>query len=180
MEILTYKINTSNLGKFKEFKHLFAKYGVILEPTHFDLREIDAEAIEVVCHKASQLENTIVEDTSLEIEEAQVGINIRWLLDHLPDYIGRKAEWVVLMAIKQNNTIFIYKGSVLGSIVKAKGTEGFGFDPVFLPEGATETLAESKPEVFNARAKAIEALMKNNVWKTHPVIENWEGSWQDS
>lgn len=180
MKTTKWKLNTSNPGKFEEFKRLFAKYGCSLEVSHFDLPEIDADAIKVISNKASQLgDNIIVEDTSLEIEGASIGINIRWLLDHLPEYAGRKAEWTVLLGLRQDDTIFIYKGSVSGTIVKPRGIAGFGFDPVFLPDGAKETLAESKPDLYNARAKAVEALIHEKVWITHPVLENWTGPWQD-
>jgi len=179
MKRSTWKLNTSNPGKFEEFKRLFAKYGSILETSHIDLKEIDADPIKVVAHKASRLgENIIVEDTSLEIEGASVGINIRWLLDHLTEYAGRKAEWTVLLAFRQDNQIYIYKGRVSGEIVLPRGTTGFGFDPVFLPNGSTKTLAEFKPDLLNARAKAVESLLKGNVWMKHPIIENWEGPWQ--
>lgn len=181
MKCSTWKLNTSNPGKFEEFKHLFAKYGSTLETSHIDINEIDADPIKVVAHKASQLgENIVVEDTSLDIEGASVGVNIRWLLDHLTEYAGRKAEWTVLLAFRQDNQIYIYKGSQSGIIVPARGTTGFGFDPVFLPNGSTKTLAESKPDLFNARAKAVEALLKGDVWTKHPIIENWEGPWQKS
>lgn len=176
-----WKLNTSNLGKFEEFKRLFFQHGFSLEATHFDLREIVSDPIQVIAHKASQLgENIIVEDTALDIEGESVGINIRWLLDHLADYVGRKAEWTVLLAIHQGAEIYIFKGSVSGVIVEPKGSGGFGFDPVFLPDGAIETLAESKPDLVNARAKAVEAFVKGEVWKTHPVMKNWSGPWQDA
>jgi XTP/dITP diphosphohydrolase len=179
MKCSTWKLNTSNPGKFEEFKRLFAKHGSTLETSHIDLKEIDADPIKVVAHKASQLgENIIVEDTSLDIEGASVGVNIRWLLDHLTEYAGRKAEWTVLLAFRQDNQIYIYKGSISGTIVQPRGATGFGFDPVFLPNGSTETLAESKPDLFNARAKAVESLLKGDIWTKHPIIEKWEGPWQ--
>jgi len=174
-----WKLNTSNLGKFEEFKRMFAQYGITLEATHFDLKEIDADPISVVAHKASQLgDHVIIEDTSLEIEGASVGVNVRWLLDHLPEYAGRKTYWTVLLAYREGNEVIIYKGCVSGTIVQPSGTSGFGFDPVFLPEGASKTLAESKPDQYNARAKAVEALVKKKGAITHPVIEKWEGPWQ--
>ncbi len=174
-----WKLNTSNLNKFEEFKRLFAKYGYTLEGSHFDLKEIDADLIQVIVHKASQLgENILVEDTSLEIEGTSIGIHIRWLLDHLLQYIGRQAEWTVLLAFRQGQQIFIYKGAISGKIVLPRGMAGFGFDSVFLPHGSQKTLAESKPDDFNARAKAVEALMKGEVWTKHPMIENWKGLWQ--
>lgn len=174
-----WKLNTSNAGKFEEFKRLFSQFEMPLEVSHIDLREIEADPIEVIAHKASQLEERVlVEDTSLDIESADVGIHVRWLLDHLPDYEGRKAEWSVLLAFRQEEQIYIYKGVVLGTIVKPRGDFGFGFDPVFLPDGCKETLAESKPDSVNARAKAVEALIKEQIWATHPVIEKWNGPWQ--
>jgi XTP/dITP diphosphohydrolase len=143
-----------------------------------DLKEIDADPVSVVAHKASQLaENVMVEDTSLEIEGASIGIHVRWLLDHLPDYIGRRAEWLVLLAVRKGDLIHIYKGSVLGTIVESRGV-GFGFDPVFLPHEETNTLAESKPDHCSARALAVEALLQESVWKTHSAIKNWDGPWQ--
>lgn len=177
----SWKLNTSNLGKFEEFKRLFAQYGEALEATHIDLEEIEADPIKVIAHKASQMaENTIVDDSSLEVEGLSIGVNVRWLLDHLPGYVGHKAEWTSLLAFRRDDQIFIYKGSVLGSIVKPRGKSGFGFDPVFLPNGAIETLAESKPDAYNARAKAVEALMQDHEWIIHPVIDDWQGPWQNS
>lgn len=175
-----WKLNTSNPGKAEEFKLLFKKLGIDVEITHLDLEEIIAEPIKVVAHKAGQVdEGIVVEDTSLEIEGASVGINIRWLLEHLAEYVGRKAEWVVLLAFRQGGQINIYKGSVAGTIVMPKGTTGFGFDPYFLPDGSKETLSQSKTDTFNARAKAVAALINGDVWTKHPMIENWEGPWQN-
>ncbi len=179
MKNLHWKLNTSNLGKFEEFKRLFGKFGCSLSATHFDLKEIDADPISVITHKASQMdEEIIVDDTSLEIEGAAVGVNIRWLLFHLPEYIGRKAIWTVLLAYRKNNEVLVYRGSISGTIVEPKGSNGFGFDPTFLPDGAEKTLAESKPDQFSSRAKAVEALMNGNLWTKQPVIFNWNGPWQ--
>ncbi|WP_068468777.1 non-canonical purine NTP pyrophosphatase [Candidatus Protochlamydia phocaeensis] len=174
-----WKLNTSNKGKLEEFQRLFAKHGQTLHASDEDLNEIDADPIRVIAHKASQLgENILVEDTTLEIEGASIGVNIRWLLDHLPRYIGRKAQWIVLLAYRQGEKVFIYKGNLSGTIVEPKGSGGFGFDPVFLPERAEETLAQSKPDAFNARAKAVEALLKGEPWVIHPCIKTWQGPWQ--
>jgi XTP/dITP diphosphohydrolase len=176
----TWKLNTSNLGKFKEFERLFKLHGIKLEVTHIDLDEIDAGLIEVIAHKASQLEEgVIVEDTSLEIEGAKVGVNIRWLLEHLDQFEGKKAEWIVLLAYRKKDKVYVFKGSQLGQIVKAKGQEGFGFDPYFLPDGADTTLAESKPDQFNARAKAVEAFVKIKPCIIHEAIYKWDGKWQN-
>lgn len=174
-----WKLNTSNLNKFEEFKRLFAQYGDRLEATHIDLKEINADPLTVIAHKASKVdENVLVEDTVLDVEGTSVGIHVRWLLDHLADYVGRQAQWKVLLAYRQGNKVRVYKGSVTGQIVEPSGTSNFGFDPIFLPDGASETLAESKPDEFNARAKAVEYLIQNKIWMTAPSIPEWEGPWQ--
>lgn len=172
-------LNTSNPGKFEEFKRLFAKHDRTLTATHEDLPEIDADPVTVVAHKASSVpENVIVEDTSLDVEGAEVGINIRWLLDHLQEYAGKKATWTVLLAMHRGDMVVVYKGEVHGTIVQSKGKGGFGFDPYFLPDGSDQTLAQFKPDSVNARAKAVEALVENRIYKQVPAIKEWHGKWQ--
>lgn len=174
-----WRLNTSNQGKLEEFQKLFTKHNLPLSSTHIDLNEIDADPISVVAHKASQLdESVLIEDTSLEIEGAAVGINVRWLLDHLNELTGRKAVWTVLLAYRQGDEVLIFKGEVQGTIVPARGDKGFGFDPVFLPDNASQTLAEAKPDEVNARALAVKALAKGNVFKKVKAIYKWDGPWQ--
>lgn len=175
-----FRLNTSNLGKLAEFRSLFKEYGITLTETTHELREIDADPITVIAHKASQLEEgVIVEDTTLDIEDAAIGVNIKWLLEHLSQYIGHKATWTVLLAYKKDNVIHIYEGKVLGIIVKPRGDKGFGFDPVFCPEGSPYTLAEDKPNRVNARALAVEALIQGNALATVEPIYEWNGPWQN-
>lgn len=173
------KINTSNEGKLKEYKRLFAKHGIDLIPTAIDLEEIDADPETVIIHKASQQEEEVlVEDTSLEVEGAEVGVNIRWLLDGLDSYLGKEAKWILFLAYRKRDQIFLYKGEVLGTIVKPVSSEGFGFDPYFLPKGATKTLAEEKGDSVNARAHAVEAFISKKSHAVADAIYKWEGPWQ--
>lgn len=179
---MIYKLNTSNLDKLREFKQLFAKYGHDLATTQIDLREIDADLLSVIIHKASQMpEGVLVEDTTLEIDGASIGVKIKWLLDHLPNYVGHKAAWVVLLAYHDKENVYVYKGEVLGSIVKTSShaKNGFGFDPVFLPEYTNATLAESKPDEVNARAFAVEAFIHDRPFMVKPIMNEWQGPWQE-
>lgn len=178
-EILDWKINTSNQGKLKEFREIFNNYGATLNATTVDIKEIDADEVSVVIHKASQLdEHVIVDDTSLNVEGADVGINVKWLIDHLSELEGKRACWSVLLAYREGDQVYIYQGEVLGTIVKPRGSSGFGFDPYFLPDGSKLTLAEFKPRNLNARALAVEALMNDLTLTIEPVIEDWKGPWQ--
>jgi XTP/dITP diphosphohydrolase len=176
---IDWMLNTSNPGKMKEFQRLFANHGIALTTSQVDLEEIDADPLTVVVHKASQLkEGILVEDTSLEIEEESVGVHIRWLLQHLGKYVGKKAVWRVLLACQKHGQVHVYEGKIQGTIVQPRGEGGFGFDPFFLPDNSTFTLAESKPDSVNARAKVVEALLRENVVAILPPLKDWNGSWQ--
>jgi XTP/dITP diphosphohydrolase len=176
---MMWKINTSNAGKLKEFGRIFSGHGISLLSTAIDLREPEADPTTVIVVKASQVgQRTLVEDTALDVEGADVGINVRWLLDNLSNCIGRKAVWRVRLAYREGNEVHIYKGEVRGTIVVSRGKEGFGFDPVFLPQDSDQTLAENKPDTVNARSLAIDALIHKKNLETKKVIDNWSGPWQ--
>jgi len=199
------RLNTSNEFKFNEFKRLFTKFGNLkLERTKVDLDEIDvrvsfiktlslsfcilthslpqARPALVVAQKATSAGvNVLIEDTSLDVEGAEVGVNIRWIMDNLKDLIGRRAVWRVMLGIlRSDQKVYIYEGITNGVIVKARGDSAFGFDPVFLPEGSTKTLAEDKPDSVSARCKAVEAMMNDDAVAIHCPIkkEDWKGKWQ--
>ena len=177
------RLNTSNEFKFTEFKRLFKKIGNIgLERTKIDLDEIDAQPALVVAQKATSAGvNVLIEDTSLDVEGADVGVNIRWIMNNLKNLIGRRALWRVMLGIlRSDNKVYIYQGTTKGTIVGARGDSAFGFDPVFLPEGSTKTLAEDKPDSVSARCKAVEAMMKDDPIAIHCPIkkEDWKGKWQ--
>lgn len=174
-----WKLNTSNWGKYQEYRHYFAKHGQEITITSVDLKEVVSDPVTVVVHKASQMDDQVlVEDTSLDVENADVGINVRWLLEHMQEYEYRSAIFRVLLAYKSNKKVFVYQGEVKGIIVPPKGEAGFGFDAIFRPDGEYQTLAESKPDWVNARAIAIKNLFSGQVYKIEPVIENWKGDWQ--
>lgn len=79
---------------------MFANYGINLDATHREIREIVSDPLSVAIHKASQLgEYVISEDTSLDIEGEQVGINVKWMMNELPKFVGKRAVWNVYLAI---------------------------------------------------------------------------------
>lgn len=177
--IKPFAINTSNPGKLHEFRRLFAKHGINLHSTEIDLKEIKADPITVVVHKASQVgEHVIVDDSSLDIEGAEVGIDVKWVLHHLPEFVERKARWVVLLAYREGEWVYVFEGRVHGQIVPPRGKEGFGFDPLFLPDGTDLTLAQEKPDAVNARAKAVDSLIAEKYTAKKPPIKHWNGPWQ--
>lgn len=175
----TLKINTSNKNKRQEFVLIFQKYNQEITFTDTDLPEIKADPIDVIVHKASQVgKDIIVEDTSLDIEGYDVGVEIKWVLDRLSEFKGKKAIWRVLLGLQQDECVYVYEGKIEGVIVEKKEESAFGFDPFFLPNGAQKTLAEDKPDHTNARALAVEAFLTGKPIAIKPIMESWDGPWQ--
>ncbi|PLW97530.1 MAG: non-canonical purine NTP pyrophosphatase, RdgB/HAM1 family, partial [Marinilabiliales bacterium] len=59
---------------------------------------------------------------------------------------NRRARFRTVISLLLNGTEHQFEGIVNGSIIaQRKGSEGFGYDPVFVPEGYTETFAEMDP-----------------------------------
>jgi XTP/dITP diphosphohydrolase len=75
----------------------------------------------------------------------------------------RSARFRCVIALARNGRLLgTFEDAVVGEIVDpARGTNGFGYDPIFQPDGFEETFAEMAPELKNEishRAKAIAAL----------------------
>src|SRR5512133_1765664 len=76
---------------------------------------------------------------------------------------GRRARFFCVVALARNGDLLgTFEGTVEGRIAdKAQGDSGFGYDPIFIPEGLKQTFGELPTEVKNTishRAKAIRAL----------------------
>jgi XTP/dITP diphosphohydrolase len=76
---------------------------------------------------------------------------------------ARRARFRCVVALARNgNLLGTFEGIVEGRIAdKARGGSGFGYDPIFIPEGFDQTFGELPDQVKNAishRAKAIRAL----------------------
>lgn len=175
----SWKINSSNPLKVKEFNRLFADYGYTVSMTKINLKEINADPIKVAVHKATQVaENILIDDTSLDVEGANIGVNLKSMINRLTDYVGRQATWRVTLAYRIADIVVLYQGVVKGKLVAPQGGEGF--EAVFLPDGATETLAQNKPDEFNARALAVKSLLSEEPLLIESAITEWDGPWQQN
>ena len=87
--------------------------------------------------------------------------NIEKLLVELKGTENRKAHFKTVMALVLNGKQHFFEGTVKGSITRAKhGTNGFGYDPVFMPDGYTKTFAEMSFEEKNHISHRKIALKK--------------------
>lgn len=97
--------------------------------------------------------------------------NMRKLLARLADNTHREARFrtVIALVAPPNNTLAVdkplfFEGIVEGRIATEKhGTEGFGYDPLFVPDGYDMTFAELGPDIKNKishRARAVAKLIE--------------------
>ncbi len=76
---------------------------------------------------------------------------------------SRAARFVTVIALILNGKEHFFRGSVEGNIIEApKGNSGFGYDPIFVPEGWSETFAEvdqKKKIAISHRSRAMNNLV---------------------
>jgi XTP/dITP diphosphohydrolase len=88
--------------------------------------------------------------------------NMKRLLKELEEKENRKARFRTVIALILNGEVHQFEGTVEGHILREKrGSSGFGYDPVFVPEGYTESFAELGEEIKNQishRARAVQKL----------------------
>lgn len=89
--------------------------------------------------------------------------NIRKLLEALRDQPDRSARFRTVMALVLDGEEYHFEGICPGRILTTpRGSQGFGYDPVFVPEGADLTFAEMGMEEknrFSHRRKALDRLI---------------------
>ena len=95
--------------------------------------------------------------------------NIRQLLQNLEGQENRRARFRTSITLYLDGQEHQFEGIVNGHITTGwKGDKGFGYDPVFVPEGHDSTFAQMSPEEKNAishRGEAIRRLVE--FLKTH-------------
>lgn len=178
------KLMSSNINKLNEYKR-FGLSELTLEKGK-DLKEVEAEPLTVILYKSKEAgKDTLVEDTSLHIKGAEIGTNIRWMLDDISSYNGNSATWEVLIGENDGKHITIYQGLIKGMITnRFKKPVGFGFDCFFIPEGETLTLYEleqkREKDDVSARKKAILSYLKKEYIHRIPIddLPNWNGHYQ--
>ncbi len=124
--------------------------------------------------------NCFADDTGLEVEAlhgapgvysaryAGEGVsyedNVKKLLAEMMGKTNRKARFRTIISLVMDATEYRFEGIINGSITEnPSGTQGFGYDPVFVPEGYKQTFAEMGPDLKNQishRGLAIEKLVR--------------------
>tara|TARA_R110002051_G_scaffold87061_4_gene153158 strand:+ start:3375 stop:3962 length:588 start_codon:yes stop_codon:yes gene_type:complete len=95
--------------------------------------------------------------------------NIAKLLNNLKNKEDRTAHFKTVIALNINGETHIFEGKVIGEITTSqKGNHGFGYDPIFKPNGYKETFAELPLSIKNSishRGQAVQKLIAylNNI-----------------
>lgn len=96
-------------------------------------------------------------------ENATDAENMMHLLNNLKGITNRAAQFKTVISLQFNGESYFFEGSCLGKILEEpKGNMGFGYDPIFVPDGDTRSFGEMKIEEkskFSHRKKAVEQLV---------------------
>ena len=153
-------------------------------PEPYETLEENAREKAIVIHRLTN-ENCFAEDTGLEVDSlnGEPGVksaryagegrsfekNIDKLLDKLAESKNRNAQFRTIICLICKGKEKIFEGICKGTIIaERKGNSGFGYDPVFIPEGSALTFSEmtlAEKNIFSHRKKAIEKLA--NFLKNH-------------
>lgn len=150
---------------------------VELPETHETLEENALEKAAYVYENTGL--NALADDSGLEVEalngapgvysaryagvHGDAEANMVKLLGELKGIENRKACFKTVLALILNGNKFEFKGEIWGQITENKrGTAGFGYDPIFIPDGYDKTFAEMSPEEKNSishRSIAVQKLV---------------------
>jgi len=178
---------TNNKNKLHEAKKIFeGRYDILsLEDLKFfeeiseDFLTLEENAMQKARYIYERFKvNCFADDTGLEVEalNGEPGVfsaryagenknsadNIKKLLKKLDYENNRNAKFRTIIALIINEKEFLFEGFIKGKIAKtAKGNNGFGYDPIFIPAGYEKTFAElsdSEKNTISHRALALEKL----------------------
>lgn len=174
---------TGNRHKFKEASELASKYGLELEMRDVNYEEIQADELEEIARHGAEKACALlgrpcfVEDAGLFVRALSDfpgpyssyvfrTIGNEGLLKLMAGVSDRRAEFRSVVAYCEPSSRPVsFEGKVRGIVtLEARGSRGFGFDPIFAPRGASgRTFAEmaiGEKNKFSHRAKAIEGLLE--------------------
>ena len=178
---------TNNENKTREIRNILGNSFNLLSLNDLNINEdipeneptLEGNAL----HKARYVHkmlnmNVFADDTGLEIdmlnglpgvksarfagENKNSDANIEKVLAMMGKSKNRKARFRTVIALIMEGKEYLFGGIVDGMIIpNRRGTDGFGYDPVFIPEGETRTFAEmplGEKNKISHRARAFEKL----------------------
>ena len=181
---------TNNQNKFNEIRNILKKSVDLVSLKDLDFTEDIPEEHSTIeenamgkafyIYKKYKLD-CFSDDTGLEIEalNGEPGVhsaryageqcnfndNINKVLGKMKGVKNRRARFRTVISLVENGSVINFEGCIYGKIIeKRRGEHGFGYDPVFIPDGHKLTFAEMKMDEKNKishRARAIKQLVNH-------------------
>jgi XTP/dITP diphosphohydrolase len=180
---------SNNQHKLREIREIMGRDFRIVSLTDVNLDTEIPETMETIEGNAVQKArfiyertgmNCFADDTGLEIdalddrpgvfsaryagENCSFDDNIDKVLKELSGIVNRQASFRCMICLIMNGKEHLFEGVIRGEITaERRGEDGFGYDPVFLPEGYRQTFAEMPPYLKNGishRARATDKMAK--------------------
>jgi XTP/dITP diphosphohydrolase len=169
---------TSNEHKYMELNEIAKEYNISLKWVNIPKPEIQSDDLQdIVRFSAVVLYNQlrsplIVEDSGLFIEAlngfpgpytnyVRRTIGLEGVLKLMQGVKNRKAYFSTVMCYISESDLKIFEGRVYGKISsEIRGEGGFGFDPIFIPDGEDRTFAEMRIEEKNKYSHRSNAFKK--------------------
>ena len=179
---------TNNPNKLKEIQSLIPKEIEIISLNEIGCNEDIPETGDTLEANAFQKAHYIkdnfnfdcfADDTGLEIDELNgdpgvysaryagpernANANMNKVLNELKGKKNRKAQFRTVIALTLNNEEHLFEGEINGHISDIKqGNEGFGYDPIFIPENDIRSFAQMSMQEKGAishRGRAVKKLV---------------------
>jgi XTP/dITP diphosphohydrolase len=184
-------IASLNEGKVKEIAELFAPFGIetvpaaslgLTEPEETGKSFAENAALKALAAATASGLPALADDSGLEVaalggapgihsarwagEDRDFGAAMQRVAREL-ETVGakdRRARFACALAVATpEGRVQVFEGQVSGTLVfPPRGTSGFGYDPIFVPEGYSETFGEMEPwrkHAISHRARAFEKLI---------------------
>jgi XTP/dITP diphosphohydrolase len=180
---------SNNAHKLEEFRSALgsrleiislAEAGIQKEiPEPFETLKENAQVKAQTIYRLSGGIDCFSEDTGLEVDAlgGEPGVhsaryagepvsalnNIRKLLRAMADSSNRSARFITIICLILKGQEYFFEGRCEGQILRSmSGDDGFGYDPVFSPDGSSKSLAEmnlDEKNIFSHRRKAGDLLI---------------------
>ena len=178
---------TNNRHKLEEVQAVLGEDFHLVTPGELGITEdipeeqatLEGNAIQKACYLYNRTgENCFADDTGLEVAalDGAPGVrsaryagpghdsqkNMELLLRNMEGKTDRRARFRTVISLIFDHEEHLFEGTVEGTILSApRGEGGFGYDPVFVPDGYDTTFAEMSAEAKNAishRGRAVAKL----------------------
>jgi len=176
---------TNNQHKLSEIRDILGKDFEVVSLKELGFNEEIPETGDMLADNASRKSHFIFDryrvdcfsdDTGLEVEalngapgvysaryageDCSYDDNVNKLLRELGDSGNRKAAFKTVISLLLDGKEYLFEGRVDGVITTDKrGSGGFGYDPVFLPDGYDQTFSEMSAELKNKISHRVELLL---------------------